>query len=41
MDVEVVGMVADFIDVSMKKRARGDDGRTVTTVTAKLGTEDG
>jgi hypothetical protein len=41
---EVVGVVADFIDVSVWKRARGDDERTVATTVAgvgKLGAEYG
>ena len=41
---EVVGVVADFIDVSVWKRARGDDERTVATVAVgvrELGAEDG
>ena len=39
----VVGMVADFIDVSGKKRARGGDEltTTVTVGVGKLGAEDG
>ena len=34
---EVVGVVADFIDVSVWKRARGDDERTVAAAVVRVG----
>ena len=41
VDVEVVGVVADFVDVSVEKRTGCDDERTVSGGVAKLGAEYG